>query len=236
MTDYVFETSSGEEIPVVIETRRGLRNMTLRPKILPMREVRVSKPWLISTSSAVKFIEQKRRWLEKIFDDAPEKIILTDGDIIEFLGKKVIIRHDSYKKSNFYSKDEKTGEDILIIGGAPEMLTRRVRDFIKSEFLSEVKKIIKTAPMDFHPKKIAIRDTTSRWGSCSSNGTISFSWRLAFAPVDIMRYVIMHELAHLKYMDHSVHFWATVSHLYGDGVGRAKLWLTKNGQNLHKYF
>ena len=236
MTDYVFETSSGEEIPVVIETRRGLRNMTLRPKILPMREVRVSKPWLISTSSAVKFIEQKRRWLEKIFDDAPEKIILTDGDIIEFLGKKVIIRHDSYKKSNFYAKDEKTGEDILIIGGAPEMLTRRVRDFIKSEFLSEVKKIIKTAPMDFHPKKIAIRDTTSRWGSCSSNGTISFSWRLAFAPVDIMRYVIMHELAHLKYMDHSVHFWATVSHLYGDGVGRAKLWLTKNGQNLHKYF
>lgn len=236
MTDYVFETSTGEEIPVVIETRRGLRNMTLRPKTLPKREVRISKPWLTSTSSAVRFIEQKRKWLEKIFDNAPEKVVLTDGDIIEFLGKKVIIHQDSSKKSNFYSKDEKTGEDILVIGGAPEMLTRRVRDFLKTEFLSEVKKITKNAPPEFQPKKIAIRDTTSRWGSCSSTRTVSFSWRLAFAPYEVMRYVIMHELAHLKYMDHSVHFWATVSMLYGDGVGRAKLWLTKNGQSLHKYF
>jgi predicted metal-dependent hydrolase len=116
------------------------------------------------------------------------------------------------------------------------MLEHRVRDFIKKEFLGEVKKIIKTAPLEFCPARIAIRDTSSRWGSRSSTGSISFSWRLALAPYEVMRYVIMHELAHIKHMDHSPHFWATVAQLYGPGVGRAKLWLSKNGQSLHRYF
>jgi predicted metal-dependent hydrolase len=236
MTDYIFIISNGEEIPIIFEARRGLRTITLRPKITPKREIHISKPILISVSSAIKFLEQKRKWLERIFMNAPQKISIKDGDTFEFLGKKVLIQHNSAEKSNFYSKNSRAGENILIIGGTSEMLTHRVRDFVKNEFLAEVKKIIKTVPSEFHPKKVAIRDTTSRWGSCSSTGTISFSWRLAFAPTEVMRYVIMHELAHTKFMDHSVHFWATVSKLYGDGVGRAKLWLIKNGHGLHKYF
>lgn len=234
--DSLFVLNTGEEIPVVITSRFGLRNMTLRPKTQPIREIYISKPRLITTSSAIRFLEQKRKWIERIFASAPTKTAMKDGDIIEIFGKKVLIRQDSSKKSNFYSENYKTGENILIVGGTSEMLSRRTRDFVKKEFLTEVKKIIKTAPPEFHPKKIAIRDTTSRWGSCSSSGTISFSWRLAFAPYEVMRYVVMHELAHKKYMNHSVHFWATVSELYGDGVGRAKLWLTKNGHGLHKYF
>ena len=116
------------------------------------------------------------------------------------------------------------------------MFERRVRDFIRAQFLVTVKQMIRTAPRELWPQRVAIRDTTSRWGSCSTSGTMSFSWRLAFAPRDVMRYVVMHELAHQVHMDHSPAFWQTVSQLYGFGVERAKRWLNVHGAELHKYF
>ena len=116
------------------------------------------------------------------------------------------------------------------------MFERRVRDFIKDELLITIKEIIKTVPREYWPKHITLRDTQSRWGSCSTTGNISFSWRLAFAPYEVMRYVVMHELSHRKHMDHSKEFWANVSALYGFGVERAKRWLNQHGQELHKYF
>ena len=230
MADYVFTLSSGEENPVVITTRRGLRNITLRPKINPKREIHISKPWLVSENAAIKFLVSKQKWVECTFQKCPAKVVLKPGDVIEFLGRRVELRHDATMRSN------KLVGDVLCVGGDKDMFERRVRDFIKAELLVEVKNIIHTVPREFWPKRIALRDTTSRWGSCSSTGTMSFSWRLAFAPVDVMRYVVMHELAHTKHMDHSADFWATVRELYGFGVERAKRWLAQNGGQLHQYF
>ena len=230
MADYVFTLSSGEEIPVVITTRRGLRNITLRPKINPKREIHISKPWLVSENAAIKFLVSKQKWVECTFQKCPAKVVLKPGGVIEFLGRRVELRHDATMRSN------KLVGDVLCVGGDKDMFERRVRDFIKAELLIEVKNIIHTVPREFWPKRIALRDTTSRWGSCSSTGTMSFSWRLAFAPVDVMRYVVMHELAHTKHMDHSADFWATVRELYGFGVERAKRWLAQNGGQLHQYF
>ena len=230
MADYVLTLSSGEEIPVVITTRRGLRNITLRPKVVPKREIHISKPWLVSENAAIKFLVSKQKWIECTFQKCPAKVRLKPGDNIEFLGRVVELIHVPSMRSNKFDGDK------LLIGGAPEMFERRVRDVIKAEFLSELKQIIRTVPREFWPKRIALRDTTSRWGSCSSTGTMSFSWRLAFAPVDVMRYVVMHELAHTKHMDHSDEFWATVRELYGFGVERAKRWLTQNGGQLHRFF
>ena len=232
-TENVFVLSSGVQVPVIIETRRGARNVTLRPKTVPEFQIHISKPWATSTTFVMKFLESKRKWIEKIFADAPQKTHLKSGDIIEFLGRTVRLVHDSNLRGNKYADESKT---VLIIGGADDMFERRVRDFIRDEFLMAVKEIIKTTPREFWPEHISLRDTTSRWGSCSSNGNMSFSWRLAFAPYEVMRYVIMHELAHTKYMDHSPDFWATVSQLYGFGVERAKRWLSKNGGFLHQYF
>ena len=230
MSEYIFTLSSGEEIPVVITTRRGLRNITLRPKVLPRREIHISKPWLVSENAAIKFLVSKQKWIECTFQKCPAKVRLNPGDSIEFLGRVVELVHAPGMRSNKFDGDK------LLIGGAPEMFERRVRDVIKAEFLIELKQIIRTAPREFWPRRIALRDTTSRWGSCSSTGTMSFSWRLAFAPVDVMRYVVMHELAHVKHMDHSAEFWATVRELYGFGVERAKRWLAQNGGQLHRYF
>lgn len=230
MSDYVFTLSSGEEIPVVITTRRGVRNITLRPKVAPKREICISKPWLVSENAAIKFLVSKQKWIECTFQKCPAKVRLKPGDNIEFLGRVVELVHVPGMRSNRFEGDK------LLIGGASEMFERRIRDVVKAEFLIELKKIIRTAPREFWPRRIALRDTTSRWGSCSSTGTMSFSWRLAFAPVDVMRYVVMHELAHTKHMDHSAEFWATVRELYGFGVERAKRWLTQNGGTLHRYF
>ena len=204
----VFVLSSGETVPVIIETRRGARNVTLRPKTAPEFQIHISKPWTTSNVFVLKFLESKRKWIENIFARAPKKQKLSPGVTVEFLGRIVQIVHDEKIHGNKYLNTDKT---VLCIGGGIDMFERRVRDYIKD-------------------------DTTSRWGSCSSNGNMSFSWRLAFAPYDVMRYVVMHELAHTKHMDHSAEFWATVSQLYGFGVERAKRWLTKNGTELHKYF
>ena len=233
VSEYVFTLSSGQEVPVFIEIKRGLRNMTLRPKTLPKLEIHISKPWTTSEKSALRFLESKQRWVESIFNSAPQKQALKPNDTIEFLGRTVLLVHDSAMRSNKYMNSDKT---TLCIGGDINMFESRVREFIKSEFLATVKEIVHTAPREFWPKHISLRDTTSRWGSCSTTGTISLSWRLAFAPYDVMRYVVCHEMAHRQHMDHSTEFWKTVSKLYGFGVERAKRWLTQNGGVLYKYF
>ena len=235
MSDYEFVLSSGETVPVVITVRRGLRNITLRPKVRPVREIHISKPWATPVSVALRFLEQKRAWCERIFNNAPQKVRVVPGDEIEFLGMRVRLLHDGTRRANNFSLDD-SGGAVLIVGGGVDMFERRVRDFIKARFLDTVKQMIRTAPREFWPKRIAIRDTSSRWGSCSTSGTMSFSWRLAFAPVDVMRYVVMHELAHQKHMDHSPAFWHQVSELYGFGVERAKRWLGVHGAELHRYF
>ena len=182
----------------------------------------------------LKFVEQKRRWLERFFQNAPQKHRLKSGDTLEFLDKTVVIIHyDTIRANKFVLNDN--GNYTLFVGGDATMLESRVRNFIKSELLQEIKKLIRTTPRDFWPKRICLRDTSSRWGSCSTTGTMSFSWRLAFAPYAVMRYVVMHELSHVKHMDHSPAFWAQVRELYGFGVERAKRWLTQNGAKLHEY-
>ncbi len=232
MSEYVFCLSDGVQIPVIITTRRGLRNITLRPKVRPRREIHISKPWLVTNSSALNFLESKRRWVENIFAKCPQKVAVAPNMRLEFLGRNVLLVHDAGRRGNFYDADKM----CLVVGGAIDMFERRVRDFIKAEFLCELKEMIRSAPPEFWPRRIALRDTTSRWGSCSSTGTMSFSWRLAFAPRDVMRYVVMHELAHTRHMDHSPAFWATVRELYGFGVERAKRWLAQNGGELHQWF
>ena len=235
MSEYVFVSSSGDEIPIVISVRRGVRNITWRPKTAPARELHVTKPWISSDKSVIRFIESKRRWIENIFARAPQKRTLTVGDCVEILGRVVELQYDASRRSNQFIVHDET-HATLIIGGGAEMFQSRVRNFIKAEFLKTVREMVRGTPRELWPSRIVAHDTTSRWGSCSTTGTMSLSWRLAFAPTDVMRYVVMHELAHRRHMDHSPAFWATVSELYGFGVERAKRWLNQHGGELHQYF
>lgn len=83
----------------------------------------------------------------------------------------------------------------------------------------------------FSYNDISIKDTVSRWGSCSTQKNFNFNWRLVMAPPEILSYVVNHEIAHLTYMNHSKEFWALVAQRYPK-YKEAKSWLTKNGSNL----
>jgi predicted metal-dependent hydrolase len=122
--------------------------------------------------------------------------------------------------------------DRKIVGGAPEFLDRRVRDIIKRQFLVRARAIMREMPFELHPKKVLVKDTRSRWGSCSASGAVALSWRLSFAPVEVMRYVVIHECCHLVQMNHSAKFWALVGRHFGPGYEGANRWLRKNGQRL----
>ena len=235
MADFDFVLSDGERIPVVIQVRRGIRNITLRPKVRPNRQIHMSRPWTVSNATALKFLESKRKWVENIYAKCPHKCQLRPGDEIVVFDLRVVLMHNPAQRANRLVQND-NGTYTLVVGGGADMFERRERDFVKAEFLRRIKDIIRTTPREFWPQRIALRDTNTRWGSCSTSGTMSFSWRLAFAPYDVMRYVVMHELAHVKHMDHSPAFWAKVRELYGFGVERAKRWLAQNGAELHQWF
>lgn len=105
----------------------------------------------------------------------------------------------------FASEDTKRHRTVLLVDlreQASEKIKRKVR------YLAE--------KHGFKINKIAIKDTVSRWGSCSTDKNININWRLAFAPTRVMEYVIIHELCHTKEMNHSERFWGLVERCMPD--------------------
>ena len=103
---------------------------------------------------------------------------------------------------------------------------------IGSRFDDKAKKFSSLLNMEI--KSVSVRDTRTRWGSCSSSGNLSFCWRLIFAPEKIVDYVCAHEAAHLVELNHSPRFWQTVYQLVGEWKS-SKKWLKENGARLHRY-
>jgi len=123
----------------------------------------------------------------------------------------------------------------LKVRGAREHMPRRIIDFMKREARCDLERASDAyaRAMGTTYKTLSVRDTTSRWGSCSSTGTLSYSWRLIMAPPKVLDYVAAHEVAHLLEMNHGPAFWALV-HDNCPHTDWARRWLRKNGQTLHK--
>jgi hypothetical protein len=124
----------------------------------------------------------------------------------------------------------------LRVSGQTEHAPRRLRDWLAKEAHKDLDERVA-----FHAnrlrvtaKRIAVRDQSSRWGSCSTTGVLSFSWRLIMAPPAILDYVAAHEVAHLKEMNHGPRFWALVRQTMPD-LEEAKRWLQIYGMDLHRY-
>jgi predicted metal-dependent hydrolase len=83
-------------------------------------------------------------------------------------------------------------------------------------------------------RRVSVRDQSSRWGSCSTTGVLSYSWRLILAPPFVLEYLAAHEVAHLVEMNHSRRFWRLVERICPD-MTRAKAWLDAHGADLHRY-
>lgn len=121
----------------------------------------------------------------------------------------------------------------IIVTGAAEHVSRRVRDFLRAQARAELAPRTRTyaAQLGKTVGRISLTDPRSRWGSCSARGTISFSWRLIFTPVEVLDYVVAHEVAHLVELNHSGRFWAIVEQLFGPH-NTERAWLKRNATRL----
>ena len=126
--------------------------------------------------------------------------------------------------------------DVLFLGGRPDTMAGRLKAYLKNlardQLVHESEKYAGRISRPFG--KITLRDTRSRWGSCTTNGDLMYSWRLIMAPPEILSYVAAHEVAHLVEMNHSNRFWNLVSELMPEYAVHRD-WLRTHGAELHKY-
>ena len=123
----------------------------------------------------------------------------------------------------------------LKVRGEPEHMSRRIIDFLKREAKADLERasLGYAHAMDVRFKSLSVRDTTTRWGSCSSSGTLSYSWRLIMAPPRVLDYVAAHEVAHIREMNHGPDFWDLV-YRHCPHTDWSRKWLRKHGHTLHK--
>ena len=123
----------------------------------------------------------------------------------------------------------------LLVSGPPEGAPGRARAFLKDAARAALVPAAHgyAEQVGRRAARITLRDTRSRWGSCSSEGALSFSWRLAMAPPEVLDYVAAHEAAHLVEMNHGPRFWALVERLRPDWR-ESRDWLRRHGGDLHR--
>jgi predicted metal-dependent hydrolase len=124
----------------------------------------------------------------------------------------------------------------LCVAGSPPHLGRRIGDYLKREAQRELEAASRrhAASLGVAFKRVSVRDQSSRWGSCSNTGVLSFSWRLVLAPPFVLEYLAAHEVCHLVELNHSPRFWRLVRRVYPH-FERAKTWLDVHGADLHRY-
>lgn len=224
-------TIGGRRVPYRILISQRARRLRLT---ISSGEVSVTLPKGVHHGEAEKMLHNNSDWLIKHLERAskprpsaktlPPDVILLRGEV-----KKIVIVEEADRR-----------ERIRIDEGADRLVMRVPRGFGKrgrslavpwlkalarDELTAEASKW--AAKMGVSYRAITIRDQKTRWGSCSTRGTLSFNWRLVMVPPTIMDYVVIHELAHLKQPNHSPAFWQVVAQYYPD-YKKARAWLRGN--------
>lgn len=151
------------------------------------------------------------------------KISFEDGSIITILGKSYTVIHLGNLPGGIILNDDK-----MIIYGGRTNLEHRVKNFLTFILKQKITELVLTTTKKINVtfNKISIKETYTRWGSCSSRGNLSFCLKLIFMEEKILEYVVVHEVCHLKEMNHSKEFWELVESLYPDWKN-AKIHLKK---------
>ena len=185
----------------------------------------------ISGSNLLDFARRKADWLIAQIDARPPRVPFAEGAVVPVLGVDHVIRHRPGARRGAWRED-----GTIFVSGFAEHMARRVTDLLKAEAQSEIapRARAKAAIVKREIRRIGIRHMTSRWGSCGSDGALCFCWRLILAPEAVLDYVVAHEVAHLRYMNHGPRFWALVARLTPDAKG-AQAWLKAHGDTLLAY-
>jgi predicted metal-dependent hydrolase len=215
--------------PAQITWRRSARARRISLRIDPRQgTVVVTLPMRAATAAGMALLKTHAGWVADRLAALPAQTLLADGAEIPLHGNPIRIRHVPKTRGVAWVAD-----DQLHVTGQPEHLARRVRDFLRAEALRRLSALVaaKTAVAGLKARRVAIKDTRSRWGSCTPDGVLMFSWRLVMAPPWVQDYVVAHEVAHLRHMNHGPRFWALVEQLsvYTD---QAVIWLRNEGPGL----
>ena len=224
----------GEIYPVCLRRHSQARRYTLRIHAAS-REVVLTMPPRGSVKQAREFAQKNGAWIAARLRRLPDAMPFAHGTLLPLRGVSHRIDHRKSTRGTVWIE---TGADmpLLCVAGETPHLPRRVRDFLKREAKRDLETASGTAAqaLGVTIKRVSVRDQSSRWGSCSSTGVLSYSWRLILAPSFVLDYLAVHEVAHLIEMNHSRRFWRLVEKICPD-MGRAKAWLDAHGADLHRY-
>ena len=186
---------------------------------LPIRKPRREGIALLTTHAA---------WVMQRIAALAPAVQLVPGAEVLLGGEPHVIRHDPDARGGAFL-DGKT----IIVSGQPEFLARRVKDLLRQEAKRRIATLAAghAATLGVSIRALRLKDTRSRWGSCAPDGTLAFSWRLVMAPGWVLDYVVAHEVAHLRELNHSPRFWAHVAAL-APHRDAAQDWLRDNGPAL----
>ena len=220
----------GREIPLKVARHAQARHISLRVDGA-VGAVRMILPRRAAIEEGLQFAEHKAAWLLDQLDALPARIPFRDGAVVPVLGRNHVIRHDPGGRRGVWRE----GGDICA-SGHMEHLPRRIADFLKAEARRELaaRARAKAASIQATVRRVSVRETRTRWGSCSSDGSLNFCWRLILTPEHVLDYVVAHEVAHLKHMNHGKQFWDLTGRLTPK-VPEARLWLRQHGNRVLRY-
>jgi predicted metal-dependent hydrolase len=223
----------GIGVPVEVRRHANARRLTLRvSKTRP--SVVVTLPRQCRMDEAGRFLTHHIEWIRERLGRVPAPVPFTDGAEIPLRGQLHRICFTGPSRGAPVVSTEPPHR--LKVAGALDHASRRLKDWLFAEAHRDL-----DARVAFHAqrfgvraRRIALRDQVTRWGSCSANGLLSFSWRLILAPSFVLDYVAAHEVAHLLEMNHGPRFWKLVARAV-PRLDEAKGWLRQEGTNLHRY-
>lgn len=216
------------EPPVSVTLRRSARarRMSLRVSRLDGR-VTLSVPQRLPDAEAVAFVQEKQDWIRKHLAGRTPDQMPAFGARLPFLGQETEIVPGQGRRAEL-----KGG--ALHVPGGPESVAARVRAFLKLQAQLRLREASDryAVALGVGYGRITLRDPRSRWGSCTSQGNLMYSWRLVMAPPEVLDYVAAHEMAHRLEMNHSDRFWAHVARVCPDHKA-CRDWLRSEGEALH---
>lgn len=216
-------------VSILLRVSKRARRMSLRVSALDGR-VTLTVPHGVCRDQATSFAHERAEWIRGHVARSPDVEMPTEGTVLPFCGKDHLIARGNHRTVRI------ADGRILLPPGDTHKDPIRLEAFLKSSARDKL-----AAASDHYCAKlgrgyqrISLRDTRSRWGSCSSQGNLSYSWRLIMAPEDVLDYVAAHEVAHLQHMDHSSAFWNLVEDLC-PSYRTPRTWLRENGAHLHRF-
>jgi len=219
---------------IIIKRTNRKKTVSFRIK---NQEVIISVPKFLSDNEIYNLVEIKIKWiknklaLEKL-NTASIKRKYENGDIFLYLGSEYSLKIKKSYRDNIYIKDKN-----LILEAKNVLATNNIKNNIKNWYITESKKYL-TKTNSYYEILIGVKSNKllfgqykSKWGSCNSKKTISYDWRIIMAPFEVIHYLIIHELCHIKYPNHSIYFWKYVEK-YMINYKIQRKWLKNNSNKL----